>query len=917
MASRSLGKLTLQIMAETGQFKRGLTDAEKSVDALTNKQKRQEQQVNRLIGAIDPLAGEYMRLDKQLVQLQKHHKDGLIDTKQFDYYKSKLLDTRKALDANVNSSNNNAQSAKQMQWAMRGLPAQFTDIFTSLQGGQNPMTVFIQQGGQIKDMFGGLGPATKAIGSYIAGLINPFSIAAVGAAALGFAYYQGSKEADEFRHALILSGNAAGSSADQLTDAAARIDQYTGTQHQAASALALVAKTGKFAGAQLEQVAAIAVLMENTTGKAIDETVDEFEKLAKDPAKAVAELNEKYHFLTASVYEQISALAEAGNQTDAAKLAMESYGDALEQRTSEITNNLGAIESAWKAIKSGAAETWDAMLGIGRQTTLEQQYRQVSERIAELKQQSQVGQWGYGFAKKELEAQEALRDAIMQKLKDERDRTEQQKQQAAINEKAIKAQQKLNDLSDKGLTNAEKRAKAYKELNRWVSQIRAADPNSKLITDSAIAGYKKAIDKQYSDKKKSPTNDAATKMLQQLREQAVVLREQLGSEHKIGAATKAQIEFNQRIADLKNKKVLTADEKSLLANQETLKAQLAKNAAIETEIVSREKLQKMQAFQSELDAKLASASQQNGDQLQAFGKGDTELERLKVMQQIEREVQRQRSRSLQGYIKGDLSEEEYQQQLTRLNSYLNQRLANQQDYYSKLDEMRGDWQNGAKSSLANYLDSAKDVAAQTENLFDNAFGNMEDAIVQFVMTGKASFADFTKAILADLARIALRQAIVQMLASVVGGSFSTTSSSTITTSDATITTTGGYDSGGYTGPGGKYQPAGIVHKGEVVFSQEDVARLGGVASVESIRKGFKGFSDGGVVGGKYAASAMPASGGVSITQHISVENDNSNGVKDTDKLGKAYARAADEGTRKEIAKQLKPGGMIWQAMRGY
>ncbi|MEN4983034.1 tape measure protein [Acinetobacter modestus] len=56
----------------------------------------------------------------------------------------------------------------------------------------------------------------------------------------------------------------------------------------------------------------------------------------------------------------------------------------------------------------------------------------------------------------------------------------------------------------------------------------------------------------------------------------------------------------------------------------------------------------------------------------------------------------------------------------------------------------------------------------------------------------------------------------------------------------------GFANGGYTGAGGKYDPAGIVHKGEVVFSQADVARWGGVGNVEAMRTG-KGFADGGVV----------------------------------------------------------------------
>ena len=63
----------------------------------------------------------------------------------------------------------------------------------------------------------------------------------------------------------------------------------------------------------------------------------------------------------------------------------------------------------------------------------------------------------------------------------------------------------------------------------------------------------------------------------------------------------------------------------------------------------------------------------------------------------------------------------------------------------------------------------------------------------------------------------------------------------------------GFATGGYTGRGGKYDPAGVVHKGEVVFSQEDVAAHGGVEAVERIRttrhRRLPGYAMGGAVGG--------------------------------------------------------------------
>ena len=930
MAGKSLGRLTLQIMAETGQFKRGLTDAEKAVEALTNKQKQQEREVDRLISSIDPLVGEYMKLDKQLIQLQEHHKNGLIDTERFDYYKKKLTETRAALDGTSKGFNANGKSAKEMQWAMRGMPAQITDIVVSLQAGQRPLTVLLQQGGQIKDMFGGIGPAAKALGTYIAGLVNPLTISAAAVAALTAAYYQGSKEADAYRSALILTGNAAGSSANQMADSAKRISQYTGTQHQAAAALAAVAETGKFTGSQLEQVAGIAVLMENTTGKAVEDTVKEFEKLAKDPAKAAVELNEKYNVLTSSVYEQIAALEKQGKTTEAVQLALDSFESAMSQRSKEIKENFGWIEQSLNGWQKLGAISWDWLLNVGRDNTDLEKLADINKEINDLVAKG-PGEEGSGEAVRRADRLKSLQSQaqlIVDRLQKEEKISEEQSKQAQQTQKAIAAQQALNKMSDENLTNAEKRAKAYKELERYIADIRAVDPNSKLISDANVARLKKDIAEKYKDPKTPAVkDDAATKALQQYQQQNAVLQEQLGTTQKLGTAAKALIEFNQKIADIKTKKVLTADDKSLLANEKSLRTELEKNKALEDQIHKRDQLQKMQAYIANLSSKTAQQRQQYGDDLDNFGKGSTELQRLRARQKIEREYLKMNGASYQAYQKGEnnggINAETYQAQLQANRDYLNTSLADQEDYFAKMDAAREDWSNGASTAFANYLDSARDVSKQTENLFTNAFGNMEDAIVNFAMTGKLSFADFTKSILADLARIAARQAIVGMLGSLfissAAGGYRAGVTSTQTTSSSTaVITPKGFDDGGFTGPGSKYQPAGIVHKGEVVFSQEDVARHGGVASVEAMRKGYRGFADGGVVGGNYLAGTPTNSGnGLTITQHINVPASNSGNTADNAKVAKAYANAAKQGAQEEIAKQLKPGGMIWAAMRGY
>lgn len=94
-----------------------------------------------------------------------------------------------------------------------------------------------------------------------------------------------------------------------------------------------------------------------------------------------------------------------------------------------------------------------------------------------------------------------------------------------------------------------------------------------------------------------------------------------------------------------------------------------------------------------------------------------------------------------------------------------------------------------------------------------------------------------------------------------GGGFNIGSNATVPTSgfDPFSALSAGWADGGYTGPGGVYDPAGLVHAGEVVWSQKDIARAGGVGVVEAMRLGRRGYADGGVVseGGPQLARAQP------------------------------------------------------------
>lgn len=358
-------------------------------------------------------------------------------------------------------------SAAQTAAAMRGVPAQITDIITSLQGGQAPLTVLLQQGGQLKDMFGGTGNAARALGGYIMGLVNPLTVTAAGAATLAYALYAGGKESREFAQTLLVTGNQAGVTTGQLMAMAAAVSAVSGTQGNAADVLNQLAATGKVTSANLQQAAQAAVQFEKAGGQAAGETVKAFAELGKAPLDASLKLNESMGYLTKSTYAQIQALMDQGRETDAAAVAQKAFADALNGRSGEMVKNLGLVEKGWGAIKSTVLGAWDAIKSIGRETGVEGQASATSAAIKNL--EAQIALRGSSTEdtlynrktiamRAELDALKERQSILQSDERLMRNAAEQQAQQT----RAVEAQAKLDK---DGLPLLDKKAKAEREIN--------------------------------------------------------------------------------------------------------------------------------------------------------------------------------------------------------------------------------------------------------------------------------------------------------------------------------------------------------------------------------------------------------------------------------------------------------------------
>ncbi|MDH0745295.1 phage tail tape measure protein [Pseudomonas sp. GD03842] len=338
---------------------------------------------------------------------------------------------------------------------------------------------------------------------------------------------------------------------------------------------------------------------------------------------------------------------------------------------------------------------------------------------------------------------------------------------------------------------------------------------------------------------------------------------------------------------------------------------------------------KAAAYAATLDAANRTAKSGFDQEIAGIGLGDKARDRLKQDLAIREDYNQQMADLQKQFNTGDLSPENFKKQTGQLKAALAERLAIQQDYYTGLDQAQADWTNGATAALADYLDSAQDVAGQTKGLFTSVFTGLEDEVSSFVVNGKASFADFTKSVLADLAKIAARQAASGLLSagvSAIGGLFGGSGAAGSSQSDYTGTAFANWTKtqakGGAWLDGIQMFAKGGAFTNGLVSSPTAFGMAGGnlglmgEAGPEAILP-LSRTSDGSLgvkaIGGGGAASSTQ----VLIQQTIAVPDSGGGAsTQDVQAVGQAYADTAKRGAQQAIAEELRPGGAIWRVING-
>ncbi|EOK2784056.1 phage tail tape measure protein [Escherichia coli] len=843
------------------------------------------------------LSLDAVRFDEQMSRVRRHFSG--LDT-----------DARKTASAVEQGLSRQALAAQkagisvgQYKAAMRTLPAQFTDIATQLAGGQNPWLILLQQGGQVKDSFGGMIPMFRGLAGAITLPMVGVTSLAVATGALAYAWYQGDSTLSAFNKTLVLSGNQSGLTADRMLTLS-RAGQAAGlTFNQARESLAALVNAGVRGGEQFDAINQSVARFASASGVEVDKVAEAFGKLTTDPTSGLMAMARQFRNVTAEQIAYVAQLQRSGDEAGALQAANDIATKGFDEQTRRLKENMGTLET-W-ADKTGKAfkSMWDAILDIGRPESSAdmlasaqkafdeadkkwQWYQSRSQRRGKTSsfRANLQGAWN-DRENARLGLAAATLQSDMEKAGElaARDRAERDASQLKYTGEAQKAYERL-------LTPLEKYTARQEELNKALKDGKILQADYNTLMAAAKKDYESTLKKPKSSGVKVSAGerqeDQAHAALLALETELRTLEKHSGANGKISQQRRDLWKAESQYAVLKEaatKRQLSEQEKSLLAHKdETLeyKRQLAElGDKVEYQKRLNELAQQAARFEQQQGAKQAAIS------AQARGLTD---------RQVQRESEEQRLRDVYG---------DNPDALAKATSAL-------KNTWSAEEQLRGSWMAGLKSGWGEWAESVTDSFSQVKSAATQTFDGIAQNMAAMLTGAEADWRGFTRSVLSMMTEILLKQAmvgIVGRIGSAIGGAFGGGASASTGTAIQAAAANFHFATGGFTGTGGKYEPAGIVHRGEFVFTKEATSRIG----VGNLYRLMRGYAEGGYVGGAGSPAQMRRAEGINFNQnnHVVIQNDGINGQAGP-QLMKAVYDMARKGAQDELRLQLRDGGML-------
>ena len=655
--------------------------------------------------------------------------------------------------------------------AMRMLPAQLTDVATQLAGGQSPWLILLQQGGQVKDSFGGLIPTFR-------GLLGAVSPLAVGVAALtaagagiGYIFYQGTSTLSDFNKTLTLSGNTAGLTTDRML-ALAKSGQQAGlTFDQTTDSLTALINAGVGAGARFDELSQSVAKFSTASGIPIEKVAEAFGKLTNDPTSGLIAMAQQFHNVTAEQIDYVAQLQRSGDEAAALQAANDAATKGFNTQTQSLIDNMGTIERSADSLKRAFKSMWDAALDLGRPDTAGEM---VSKAQSAFKQADDI----WNLRKNDRYVNDEARARFWNDRESARLALDMAQQQAGIAKASAAAAEKEAEAESekqkyaaqaqanyaKSQTALEKYTARQNELNKALKEGHILQADYAINMAAAKKEYEATLKKTPKPKgvkvsagdRSSDQTDAETL---QLMTQLKLLQQHTGLNDTISQQRKNLWSLQSKFAvieEASKTRALSKEEQSLLASKDKVLAQAEVNAKLGDQIVAQERLNKLQdnslKYVTQMQEKTAALTD-------SAGLSDKDAQR-----------NRERAQLRQGWKNqgGSLEDEGYQKELSALEGY-----------YAAQDEMRNNWLAGVQSSWENYADMATNynqIAADTTNtalggVTSNLQQGLYDLATQSEDAGDAlsnMVEGFGKTVIQTLAQLAAQWLVYQGVQLLVG-----------------------------------------------------------------------------------------------------------------------------------------------------
>ncbi|EMU2016764.1 phage tail tape measure protein, partial [Escherichia coli] len=697
--------------------------------------------------------------------------------------------------------------------------------------------------------------------------------------------------------------NQSGLTADRMLTLS-RAGQAAGlTFNQARESLAALVNAGVRGGEQFDAINQSVARFASASGVEVDKVAEAFGKLTTDPTSGLMAMARQFRNVTAEQIAYVAQLQRSGDEAGALQAANDIATKGFDEQTRRLKENMGTLET-W-ADKTGKAfkSMWDAILDIGRPESSAdmlasaqkafdeadkkwQWYQSRSQRRGKTSsfRANLQGAWN-DRENARLGLAAATLQSDMEKAGElaARDRAERDASQLKYTGEAQKAYERL-------LTPLEKYTARQEELNKALKDGKILQADYNTLMAAAKKDYESTLKKPKSSGVKVSAGerqeDQAHAALLALETELRTLEKHSGANGKISQQRRDLWKAENQYAVLKEaatKRQLSEQEKSLLTHEkETLeyKRQLAElGDKVEHQKRLNELAQQAARFEQQQGAKQAAIS------AQARGLTD---------RQVQRESEEQRLRDVYG---------DNPDALAKATSAL-------KNTWSAEEQLRGSWMAGLKSGWGEWAESATDSFSQVKSVATQTFDGIAQNMAAMLTGSEQSWRGFTRSVLSMLTEIFLKQAMVGIVGSIgsaMGGAFGGGASASTGTAIQAAAANFHFATGGFTGTGGKYEPAGIVHRGEFVFTKEATSRIG----VGNLYRLMRGYAEGGYVGGAGSPAQMRRAEGISFNQnnHVVIQNDGTNGQAGP-QLMKAVYDMARKGAQDEIQAQMRDGGVF-------